>query len=45
MIERHRRLGEFGGVSAGRMYLAGVSVQRVEDVTEALWGTHVSPST
>src|SRR5215471_12579252 len=27
------------------MYLAGVSVRRVEDVTEALWGTRVSPST
>jgi transposase-like protein len=27
------------------MYLAGVSVQRVEDITEALWGTRVSPAT
>ena len=27
------------------MYLAGVSVRRVEDITEALWGTKVSPST
>jgi len=27
------------------MYLAGVSVRRVEDITEALWGTGVSPST
>jgi transposase-like protein len=27
------------------MYLAGVSVRRVEDVTEVLWGTRVSPST
>ena len=26
------------------MYLAGVSVRRVEDITEALWGTRVSPS-
>lgn len=25
------------------MYLAGVSVCRVEDITEALWGTRVSP--
>lgn len=25
--------------------LAGVSVRRVEDITEALWGTKVSPST
>ena len=27
------------------MYLARVSVRRVEDITEALWGTRVSPST
>jgi transposase-like protein len=27
------------------MYLAGVSVRRIEDITEALWGTKVSPST
>ena len=27
------------------MYLAGVSVRRVEDITEVLWGTRVSPST
>lgn len=27
------------------MYLAGVSVRRVEDITEALWGTKVSAST
>ena len=27
------------------MYLAGVSVRRVEDITEALWGSRVSPST
>ena len=27
------------------MYLAGVSVRRVEDITEALWGTGVSPGT
>lgn len=25
-------------------YLGGVSVQRVEDITEALWGTRVSPT-
>ena len=28
-----------------KMYLAGVSVRRVEDITEALWGSKVSPST
>lgn len=27
------------------MYLAGVSVRRIEDITEALWGTKVSPGT
>jgi len=27
------------------MYLAVVSVRRVEDITEALWGARVSPST
>jgi len=27
------------------MYLAGVSLRRVEDITEALWGTKVSAST
>jgi transposase-like protein len=27
------------------MYLAGVSVRRVEDITQALWGTRVSPGT
>jgi transposase-like protein len=27
------------------VYLAGVSVRRVKDITEALWGTRVSPST
>ena len=27
------------------MYLAGVSVRRVEDITEALWGTKISPGT
>jgi len=27
------------------MYLAGVFVRRVEDITEALWGTRVSSGT
>jgi putative transposase len=27
------------------MYLAGASVRRVEDITQALWGTRVSAST
>ena len=33
------------GTEKGPMYLAGVSVRRVEDITEALWGTKVSPAT
>jgi hypothetical protein len=28
-----------------QMYLAGVSVRRVENITEALWGMRLSPST
>ena len=28
-----------------KMYLAGVSVRRVEDITEVLWGSKVSPAT
>ena len=31
--------------SPGRDVSAGVSAPRVEDITEALWGTRVSPST
>ena len=27
------------------MYLAGASVRRVEDITEALWGSKISPAT
>ena len=27
------------------VYLAGVSLRRVEDINEALWGTRVSPGT
>ena len=27
------------------MYLAGISVRRVEDISEALWGAKVSPGT
>jgi len=28
-----------------KMYLAGVSLRRLEDITEALWGSKVSPTT
>ena len=44
IIERYRRR-ESSVEEALIEYLAGVSVRRVEDITEALWGTQVSPST
>ena len=37
--------GEQCGGGLIEMYLAGVSVRRVEDITEALWGSKVSPAT
>lgn len=45
IIERYRRRESSVEEALIEMYLAGVSVRRVEDVTEALWGTRVSPST
>ena len=45
IIERYRRKESSVEESLMEMYLAGVSVRRVEDITEALWGTRVSPST
>jgi putative transposase len=45
IIERYRRRESSVEESLVEMYLAGVSVRRVEDVTEALWGTRVSAST
>jgi len=45
IIERYRRRETSVEESLVEMYLAGVSVRRVEDITEALWGTRVSPST
>lgn len=45
IIERYRRRESSVEEAMIEMYLAGVSVRRVEDVTEALWGTRVSPST
>jgi hypothetical protein len=44
-IERYRRRESSVEEALIEMYLAGVSVRRVEDITEALWGTRVSPST
>ncbi len=45
IIERYRRRESSVEESLMEMYLAGVSVRRVEDITEALWGSRVSPST
>lgn len=45
IIERYRRKDSSVEEALVEMYLAGVSVRRVEDITEALWGTRVSPST
>jgi len=45
IIERYRRREASVEESLMEMYLAGVSVRRVEDITEALWGTRVSPGT
>ena len=45
IIERYRRRESSVEEALVQMYLAGVSVRRVEDITEALWGTRVSPST
>ncbi len=45
IIERHRRRESSVEEALIEMYLAGVSVRRVEDITEALWGTKVSPGT
>ena len=45
IIERYRRRESSVEEALMEMYLAGVSVRRVEDITEALWGTKVSPST
>lgn len=45
IIERYRRRESSVEEALIEMYLAGVSVRRVEDITEALWGTKVSPGT
>ena len=45
IIERYRRRESSVEEALIEMYLAGVSVRRVEDITEALSGTRVSPST
>src|ERR1700723_2112467 len=45
IIEGYRRRETSVEEALIEMYLAGVSVRRVEDITQALWGTRVSAST
>jgi putative transposase len=45
IIERYRRRESSVEESLMEMYLAGVSVRRVEDITEALWGVKVGAGT
>ena len=45
IIERYRRRESSVEEALIEMYLAGVSMGRVEDITEALWGSKVSAST
>ncbi len=45
IIERYRRRESSVEEALIEMYLAGVSVRRVEDITEALWGSKVSAAT
>ncbi len=45
IIERYRRRESSVEEALIEMYLAGVSMRRVEDITEALWGTRVKAST
>lgn len=45
IIDRYRRRESSVEEALIEMYLAGVSVRRVEDITQALWGTRISAST
>ena len=45
IIERYKRRESSVEEALIEMYLAGVSVRRVEDITQALWGTRVSSGT
>lgn len=45
IIERYRRRESSIEEALMEMYLAGVSTRRIEDISEALWETSVSPST
>jgi putative transposase len=45
IIERYKRRESSVEEALMEMYLAGVSVRRIEDITEALWGMKVSAGT
>ena len=45
IIERYRRRESSVEEALIEMYLAGVSVRRIDDITEVFWGTRVSPGT
>lgn len=45
IVERYRRRESSVEEALMEMYLAGVSVRRVEDITEALWGMRVNAGT
>ena len=45
IIERYHRWESSMEEALIEMYLASVSVRRIEDITEALWGSRISPST
>jgi len=45
IIERYKRRESSVEEALIEMYLAGVSMRRVEDITEALWGVRTSAST
>jgi putative transposase len=45
IIDRYRRRESLVEEALTEMYLAGVSVRRVEDITQALWGTRASART
>jgi putative transposase len=45
IIDRYRRREVSVEEALVEMYLAGVSVRKVEDITEALWGSRVSSGT
>jgi transposase-like protein len=45
IIERYKRRESSVEEAQVEMYLTGISVRRVEDITEAFLGMRVSPST